>query len=477
MQDRQDDEVLEEARARVGTTLGEKYRVDRLIGIGGMAAVFAATHLRNGNQVALKVLHRDLARSADLRTRFLREGYAANSVGHDGTVRVLDDDKAEDGAIFLVMELLDGETLDARLERSNRKLGVSEVVALLLDTLDVLAAAHAKGIVHRDVKPENLFLTRKGAVKILDFGIARLRGVSSKRTGRGTSFGTPAFMPPEQALGRSEDVDMRSDVWALGATAFTLLSGRYVHEAPTAAEITVKRATLPAPKLATVAPDVPQAIAEVVDRALAFERDDRWPSAAAMKDALANARSTLIASSDIDEDDREEHTKVSPPSPSATSSPQVELAPPGDVSSTVGGVTTSRDARRARSRRKAIALSIIGVAMVGSVVVLALVAGSQKPAPPPPAASPLPPRAATILEAPAATAREPAMPPPTERAEAPTLPVDALPKATLPAPAVAPVPAPKSATSPAPRPRTVATPATAPAPTTPAPKHDPLDPW
>ncbi len=186
---------------------------------------------RNANRVALKVLHRDVAISAEVRTRFLREGYAANSVDHPGSVRVLDDDRAEDGSIFLVMELLDGETLDARFERSNRKLGVSEVVTLIVDVLDVLAAAHAKGVVHRDIKPENLFLTREGKVKVLDFGIARLRTASLARAGtaRGEFFGTPAFMSPEQALGRTDTVDARSDLWSVGATAFTLLSGQYVH--------------------------------------------------------------------------------------------------------------------------------------------------------------------------------------------------------------------------------------------------------
>ncbi len=105
----------------------------------------------------------------------MREGYAANSVGHPGTVRVLDDDSTENGALFLVMELLDGETLDSCWERGGRKLGVAEVVAFVLELLDVLEAAHARGIVDRDIKPENLFITREGTLKVLDFGVARLR--------------------------------------------------------------------------------------------------------------------------------------------------------------------------------------------------------------------------------------------------------------------------------------------------------------
>ena len=181
------DEVLEQARAR-RSGLWKVLQVDRLIGIGGMASVFEGTHpsVERWNRVALKILHRDLARKPDMRARFLREGYAANRVRHPGAVRVLDDDEAEDGSIFLVMELLDGETLDARFERSRGRVRVSEVVALVVDVLDVLTAAHRNGVVHRDIKPENLFLTREGKVKLLDFGIAlRLKTVSPTRTASG----------------------------------------------------------------------------------------------------------------------------------------------------------------------------------------------------------------------------------------------------------------------------------------------------
>ncbi len=309
------DKDLQRARARIGKVLRGKYRVDRLLGVGGMASVFSATHLRNANCVAVKILHSGLAIEPDLRARFLREGYASNSVGHPGTVRVLDDDTTEDGALFLVMELLDGETLDARWERSHHKLGVREVVTLVSELLDVLAAAHAKGIVHRDIKPENLFLTREGKVKVLDFGVARLREASATRTGSGAVFGTPAFMPPEQALGRVDEVDALSDVWAVGATAFLLLSGRFVHEAATAAEFVVRAATLKAPPLTSVAPEVPGPVAHVIDRALAFDKDDRWASASAMRDALVKAWGDGAgATVDDAEIERDDLTRLAPAS-------------------------------------------------------------------------------------------------------------------------------------------------------------------
>jgi serine/threonine-protein kinase len=321
------DPLVQAARARVGQVLNAKYRLDRLLGIGGMAAVYAATHLRNANRVALKILHRELSVDRDLRARFLREGYAANSVEHPGTVRVTDDEVAEDGAVFLVMDLLDGETLDARWERSGRRLRVAEVVTLTNELLDVLAAAHAKGIVHRDIKPENLFLTRDGRLRVLDFGVARLRETSPTKTKSGAVFGTPAFMPPEQALGRVREVDALSDVWAVGATAFTLLTGRFVHEGETGEEMVVRAATTPVPPLASFFMlTIPEPIARVIDRALSFERRDRWPSALAMKEALIRARDETILATADDWGLGDEKTRLAP-APKMTLHPEFASGP------------------------------------------------------------------------------------------------------------------------------------------------------
>ena len=269
------------AAQRVGTWLREKYRLDAVIGVGGMAAVYRGAH-RNGNRVAVKVLHAELSINAEIRDRFLKEGYVANAVEHPGAVRVIDDDTTDDGAVFLVMELLEGDTLASRWEAANRRLPAREVAELASQVLGVLGAAHAKGIVHRDIKPENLFLTRDGLVKVLDFGIARMRDSSRAATRTGRMMGTPAFMPKEQALGLSKEIDGRTDLWALGATMFTLISGRYVHDAETPESMIVFTATRPAPPLASVMPEVPAALAKVIDRALAFEMADRFPDAPAM---------------------------------------------------------------------------------------------------------------------------------------------------------------------------------------------------
>ena len=272
-----------------GTVLRGKYRLDSVLGVGGMAVVYAATH-RNKKRFAVKMLHRELSLHPEIRARFLREGYAANSVEHPDAVAVLDDDVDEEGAAFLVMELLDGETAEELSERSGERLPLAVAVSIGHRVLDVLASAHAHGVVHRDVKPANLFLTRRGEVKLLDFGVARVRdAAASQATQSGAVMGTAGFMAPEQALGKTQDVDALTDVWAVGATVFSLASGHTVHEGDSAQETVVLAATRPAPSLETVVPDAPPAIVQVIDRALSFDKAARWPGAIAMRDALGEA--------------------------------------------------------------------------------------------------------------------------------------------------------------------------------------------
>src|SRR5690606_30373931 len=150
-----DDPLVQRAKARVGSVLNDKWTLNALLGVGGMAAVYAGTH-RNKKRGAVKLLHAELSHEPSVRERFLREGYVANTVDHPGAVRVDDDDVTEDGAAFLVMELLEGETLDGRAQRKGGRLPVEEVLPIADQLLDTLTAAHGKGIVHRDLKPENL---------------------------------------------------------------------------------------------------------------------------------------------------------------------------------------------------------------------------------------------------------------------------------------------------------------------------------
>jgi len=167
-------DLLERAKQKIGAVVRDKYTIDGVLGVGGMAVVYKATH-RNQAEFALKMLHPELSLHSDVRARFLREGYAANSVKHPGAVLVVDDDVAEDGAAFLVMELLRGRTAEQLASDWGGRLPLDMTLAVAEQLLEVLAAAHEKGIVHRDVKPANLFVTRDGTLKVLDFGIARVR--------------------------------------------------------------------------------------------------------------------------------------------------------------------------------------------------------------------------------------------------------------------------------------------------------------
>ena len=278
-------EVEARAQAMVGEVLRGKYRLERLLGTGGMASVFEASH-RNGRRVAVKLLHPELAQNADVRERFVREGHAANAVDHPGVVAIIDDDVTEEGSPFLVMELLAGHTVEQLWEASGQRLPAETVLGIARDLCDALAAAHRRGVIHRDLKPANLFLTEGGELKILDFGIASFRAAAARATATGSIFGTPAFLPPEQAMGQTSQIDERSDLWAVGATMFTLLTGRIVHEGETGQHIAILAATQPAPSLASVLPGARPELVALVDRALARDKDARWPNAEAMREAI-----------------------------------------------------------------------------------------------------------------------------------------------------------------------------------------------
>jgi eukaryotic-like serine/threonine-protein kinase len=287
------DDLEERARRRVGTTLRGKWTLERLLGVGGMAAVYSARH-RNASVVAVKMLHSNLSADVALRTRFLREGYIANTVAHPGIVRVLDDDVAEDGSAFFIMELLDGETAEGRQQRKGGRLTPEDVLSIADLVLSVLIAAHEKGVLHRDIKPENIFLCRDGKVRVLDFGIARLTQAGAPSTTQsGFVLGTPAFMAPEQALAKADEIDATTDLWSVGATMFMLLTGRPIHGGDTINEVLVRAATQRAPSLRELLPSVPSVVASVVDRAVAFEKRDRFPDAVSFQDAVRSAYHTL----------------------------------------------------------------------------------------------------------------------------------------------------------------------------------------
>ena len=278
------------ALARIGTILGGNTGSTGSSAWGAWQS-YSRRRTATTSSLRSRILHSHLSSSTDIRARFLREGYAANSLKHPGAVTVLDDDVANDGAPFLVMELLEGDELDRVLKKSGQRLPVRVVLTIGYQLLDVLAAAHAKGIVHRDVKPANLFLTRDGTVKVLDFGIARVRealhGVDELTTHTGVLLGTPAFMSPEQAFAKPSEIDERTDVWSVGATLFTCLTGQFVHDAENGTQLMILAATKRVAPVREIAPEIPESVAALLDHALAFEKVARWPSAEAMRNAIA----------------------------------------------------------------------------------------------------------------------------------------------------------------------------------------------
>jgi len=285
--------LTERAQRRIGTSLRKgKYVLDRLVGVGATSAVFAATH-RNGRTFALKLLHPELGTFEELRTRFLRDGYAANRVRHPSIVPVVDDDiDEEDGSAFIVMELLEGATLASEWHEAARTLPLPRVVAVVHVVLDVLSAIHAQDIVHRDVRPGNVFVTPEG-LKLLDVGIGRLG--DSSRTMTGHAMDPSQFVAPEQAAGKLNEIDPRTDLYSVGAMIFTLLTGHAVHRASTPTDTLRLAATRHARSIKDVWPGAPSPIANFVDVALSFEKEKRWASADEMRTGLGHAVSLSAA--------------------------------------------------------------------------------------------------------------------------------------------------------------------------------------
>jgi serine/threonine protein kinase len=289
-----DPSFLDPASRRVGTVLDGKWKLDRLLGVGGMAAVYAATH-RNGALAAIKLFPFSVTTSAEFAERILREGYLANKIGHPAIVRVLDDhlDREREYA-YLVMELLEGETARQRVERGG-PMSPLEAVEFSIELADCLAAAHEKGVVHRDIKPENLFLTEEHHLKILDFGVARaMDSTSSSVTRTGAMLGTPAYMSPEQARGRPSELSPRSDIYSAGATLLFLVAGEFVHEGESAQEVMVRAAWTPPKKMRERKLGIPESIAAVIDRACEFDPKDRYQTAGEMRLDLDAAHTALL---------------------------------------------------------------------------------------------------------------------------------------------------------------------------------------
>jgi len=273
---------------RLLVAVGTQYLVDAEIGRGGMAVVYRATDLRLNRRVAIKVLPPELAFNADVRERFLREAQTAAQLSHPSIVPIYTVDERE-GIVYFVMALVDGESLAERLVREPR-LPISEARRLLAGVADALAYAHSQGVVHRDVKPDNIMLDRAtGRPMVTDFGIARAAQGDTRLTVTGVAIGTPAYMSPEQALGERE-LDGRSDIYSLGVIGYQLLAGETPFKASNTPAMLMKHVSETPRPLAMLRPDTPAGLAHAIARALAKKHEERWPDAAAFREAILDTR-------------------------------------------------------------------------------------------------------------------------------------------------------------------------------------------
>jgi len=273
--------------ARLTQALGTSYTVEGEIGRGGMGVVYNARDERLKRRVAIKVLPPELAFQEGIRTRFLREAETAARLSHPNIVPIHAVGEGPDGIVYFVMAYVDGEPLSARLKRRGR-LPPEEVRRILSETADALSAAHALGIIHRDVKPDNILLEgSRGRVVVTDFGIAKAlsSATGGTLTATGVAIGTPHFMSPEQAAGDRE-IDGRSDIYSLGVVGYQMLVGELPFRAPTVPGILMKHITEPAPMITEKRPDCPEDLAACVMRCLEKEPESRWPTADALRRAL-----------------------------------------------------------------------------------------------------------------------------------------------------------------------------------------------
>jgi serine/threonine protein kinase len=349
------------------------YRILKLLGEGGMGAVYLAEHPGIGRKAAVKVLHPGMAQNAEVVTRFFNEARAANAVKHPGIVEIFDFGTLPTGATYIIMEFLEGESLAARIRRSGR-IRIGDAVEFAFQTAGVLGAAHDKGIVHRDLKPDNLYLIPdthtpgREMVKVLDFGIAKLNagagGSGSVKTRTGTIMGTPLYMSPEQCRGTKE-VDHRTDIYALGIILYEMLCG----EPPFVSEghgelIHMHIGTPPAPPR-THNPGIPQDLERVVLKALDKDPGQRFATMGDFQMALRGAQARTVSAPQVD---------PVAPTPRAPRSD-----PPQTTFTAAASMIENQLTQRRRSKGPVIALA--GVVAAGVVVAGVFLTGGKSPAP------------------------------------------------------------------------------------------------
>ncbi|HXI57549.1 MAG TPA: serine/threonine-protein kinase [Polyangia bacterium] len=396
------------------------YRAVSLLGEGGMGAVYLAEHRSIGRRVAVKVLHRNLSLDPQLLARFLNEARTANAIRHPNIIEILDSGALSDGMPYLVMELLEGESLAARISRLGR-LPVRSALRFAYQTASALGAAHAKGIVHRDLKPDNMFvvpdqeITDGERLKILDFGIAKLQeggAGGSVKTRTGAVMGTPLYMSPEQCRGVRE-IDHRSDIYSLGIILYEMVSGRPPFVSEGFGDLVNMHLNMPVPSLSALVPEVPPKLEALIMRSLAKNPDDRFADMAAVREALKAVPGGALSTATSFPDNG---SLVPPPGSTALMTPAPGAATTQTTSSSsVGEIAATLPPRR-RWGGTVAGIAALAVIVAGVVGVSAVYRGkattSETTAPTPPQAATSPAMAAQSTPAPSPPTPAPSPPAP-----------------------------------------------------------------
>jgi serine/threonine-protein kinase len=365
-----------------GTVVGQ-YRVLKKLGEGGMGAVYVGEHSLIGRRAAIKVLLPQLSVNPEIVQRFFNEARAATAIADPGIVQIFDFGYHTDGSAYIVMEFLEGETLDGRLRRLGR-LPAHDAARIMRQTASSLAAAHSRGIIHRDLKPENIFLVRDAEVvggeraKILDFGIAKLTADDSSKVKTHTAaiMGTPWFMSPEQCRGAGQ-IDSRSDIYALGCVLFQLVTGTPPFDGEGAGEIIASHLRSPAPAPSSRVPGIPPEIDEVVLTCMAKSPDDRYQTMTALAAVLEQVVAYVTSPGGLAASSGGVGARAYPTAPPTPVGAPTTLSA---IASQVG-LSTPGDAPP-KKRGLALAIGAITFAAVTAVVVvIATQGGGGTPAP------------------------------------------------------------------------------------------------
>jgi serine/threonine-protein kinase len=401
--------------------LGGAYRIARLIGRGGMGAVYEAAHLRLPKRFAVKFLQRDLPKDKEAFARFQREAEIASSLGNRHIAEVVDFNTMPDGSPYMIMEYLEGEDLSTRLRTSGR-IALDRAADICGQIASGLGAAHKRGIVHRDLKPENIYLCTSDDgmdfVKLLDFGISKIRGAQKTITGDMMMLGTPAYMSPEQARGDVKNIDERTDVYALGAVMFETLSGRPAFDGESVYAILMKIANEMPPSLSEYAPELPAEVEVVIRRALAKDPAQRIANVGEFwkefkEAAHAPSRPIVTLSPTLDEAQRTAPTvrpRAKSTAPIATQ-PTVARRTQSTLSSGAAEVIERDLAETINRPKKRGAMIGLGLGLGAAVIAVLAFANKKKetPAPTPavtPIAAPAPEKAKPVEPTPPAAPKQ-----------------------------------------------------------------------